>query len=127
MYLRIGEGHGRMKKIAVSFLLLMALPVAAYPHTNLLLSEPAENAVLQSPPQKAAIKFLGAAEPALSRLEVFDSKGRRVSKKTRFFEENKAMEVEFSEELKTGEFTVRWLCIGVDGHKTHGSYKFKVK
>ena len=116
-----------MKRLILSSLLLIALPAIAYSHTSLLSSDPPRNAVLQSPPQKVTVNFLGAAEPAFSKLEVFDSKGNKVSKKAKFLEENTVMEVELSEGLKSGEFSVKWICIGLDGHKTQGSYKFTVK
>lgn len=116
-----------MKKLIVSFLILITMPASVYPHSNLLSSDPQKDAVLQSMPKKVTANFLGAAEPALSRLEVFDSNGNKVSKKTKFLEENTVMEVELSEGLKSGEFSVKWICFGVDGHKTQGSYKFTVK
>lgn len=115
-----------MKRL-ILFLFLIAMPAIAYPHSNLLSSDPQKDAVLQSPPEKVTVNFLGAAEPALSRLEVFDSKGNKVSNKTKFLEENTMMETELSDGLKSGEFSVKWICIGVDGHKTQGSYKFTVK
>lgn len=115
-----------MKRL-ILFLFLIAMPAIAYPHSNLLSSDPQKDAVLQSPPEKVTVNFLGAAEPALSRLEVFDSKGNKVSNKTKFLKENTMMETELSDGLKSGEFSVKWICIGVDGHKTQGSYKFTVK
>lgn len=108
-------------------LALMIFPAVVYAHTYIVSSEPQKNAVLQAVPKKVTINFLNTYEPDFSKLEVFDQSGAKVSKQTKFLENNSVMETELADGLKSGEFTVKWVCFGVDGHKTQGSYKFTVK
>lgn len=116
-----------MKKTSVFLLIILVLPAALYAHTYIVSTEPSKNAVLQTFPKKVTINFINAYEPSFSRIEVFDQGGDKVSKQTRYLENNMSMEAELNEGLKSGEFTVKWTCFGADGHKTQGSYKFTVK
>ena len=78
-------------------------------------------------PEKVVITFLGNIEPAFSKVEVFDSKNKKVSKKTTFREENTIMEAELEKDLPPGVYKVKWKCMSLDGHAQKGKYTFTVK
>ncbi len=118
-----------MKKISVIILLLLVIPVFAYPHAYLMESHPEESAMLSESPQKVSLHFLGFLEHFFSRIEVHDNEGNKVSKKTRLTdgEDGTVMDTDLMSNLTSGEYTVKWLCISKDGHRQDESYKFTVK
>ncbi len=116
-----------MKRLRIFTLFFILVPAIVYAHVYLRECSPAIDEVLTSSPKKVIITFVGSVEPAFSRIEVFNEEGKKLSKKTKFLEDDTVMEVELSEVLKSGTYTVKWLCVSLDGHKQTGSYKFTIK
>jgi methionine-rich copper-binding protein CopC len=116
-----------MKNIFFIIALLLILPQSLFSHVNLREKTPSENAVLETPPEKVVISFLGSIETNFSKIEVFDWNGDKVSLKTLVSEDASVMEVGFSKKLMPGEYTVKWLCVSLDGHKVKGSYIFTLR
>ncbi|MEW6109700.1 MAG: copper resistance protein CopC [Nitrospirota bacterium] len=116
-----------MRKLAVSVLFLLIVPAFAYSHVHMLECDPAQDAIVSKSPEKIRIAFAGSVESAFSRIEVFDGSGEKVSKKTEFYENDTVMEAVIADKLKSGKFTVKWICMSLDGHKQSGSYTFTVK
>ncbi len=115
-----------MKKI-VPGILFVLFPLVVVAHVRTLEISPEPGAVLNSPPEKITIEFLGSVEPAFSGIEVFDEEGRKVSKKTQFRENDTIMEVELDKHLPPGTYTVRWKCMSIDGHAQKKEFKFTIK
>jgi methionine-rich copper-binding protein CopC len=115
-----------MKRLA-SLCALLFIPVALFAHVYQLECNPPENAVLSQPPEKVTITFLGSVEPVFSKVEVFDMNGNKVSKKTICREDDTIMEAELDKNLPAGEYTVKWMCMSLDGHKQKGEYTFKIE
>jgi methionine-rich copper-binding protein CopC len=118
-----------MKKYIFIVMFLLFIPTAAFPHAYLMSSEPAEDAILTESPEKATLDFLGNVEHAFSKIEVLDKDSNKVSGKTEFTETDygTAMHVKFIHKLEPGQYTVKWNCLGMDGHKQKGSYTFTIK
>jgi methionine-rich copper-binding protein CopC len=57
---------------------------------------------------------------------VFDKEGEKVFKKTKSLANDTKIEVELKEHLTSGEYTVNWKCMSLDGHSKKGKYKFTV-
>lgn len=108
------------------FFLLLFIPVFAHGHVYMLESFPPENAVLYESPEKVSLTFVGSVEPMFSTIEVFNSNGMKVSKKSICKEDDTIMEAELEKDLPSGEYTVKWKCMSLDGHKQTGEFKFKI-
>jgi methionine-rich copper-binding protein CopC len=120
---------GNMKKliILVAFLLIMS-PSFVFSHVYVLECYPEIDSTVEASPKKVRITFLGNFEPAFSRIEVFDHKGNKVSKKkTKHLEDNTIMEVDIIEKLDPGAYRVKWISLGLDGHKQSEEYSFTIK
>ncbi len=114
-----------MRKIIVYCLIMVFMPVFASAHVYILECNPDQDAVLDAPPEKITITFVGSVEPFFSKIEVFDSEDEKVSvKKTAFSEDDTVMEVALIKELDLGEYTVKWTAMSLDGHKVTGDYTF---
>jgi methionine-rich copper-binding protein CopC len=116
-----------MKNILCIIAFILILPSAVFSHVDLREKSPPEDAILETPPEKVVISFFGSIEPTFSKIEVFNLKGDKVSLKSHVSENGSVMEVSFSKKLIPGAYTVKWLCVSIDGHKVKGSYTFTVK
>jgi methionine-rich copper-binding protein CopC len=118
-----------MKKLILVMAFLLIAPQTVFSHALLLETIPADNAVLDKSPETVSLSFLGYVEHSFSKIEVFDSKGEKVSGKTRFrdSDEGTIMEAELKKVLTSGVYTVKWKCLGKDGHKQKGSFRFTIK
>lgn len=115
-----------LKRTALA-LIFLAVPALVLAHVYLRGTEPADGAVLESPPEKVRMEFVGSLEPAFSKVEVFAPDGEKVSDKTEFFESDSIMEAGLSEGLGPGLYEARWICVSLDGHKQTGTFKFEVR
>ena len=118
-----------MKKLSIIIMFLLVIPSLAFPHAYLIESRPEEAAVLIESPGQVTLHFLGFLEHFFSKVEVFNSAGNKVSKKTQLLdgEDGSVMGTKLKEDLTSGEYTVKWLCISKDGHKQKSSYSFTIK
>ena len=117
----------KKNKILSFFFALLLIPALCFAHVGMLNSTPAPNGIVSSPPEKVTMKFGGELEPAFSKIEVFDQNDKKVSKKTRFREENIIMETKLKGKLSPGVYTVKWKCMSVDGHSLSGEYTFTIE
>jgi len=118
-----------MKKLSLTIILLLIIPSLAYSHASLKETKPGEDAVLTEAPEKVTIEFMRHLEHAISRIEVYDQQGNRVSKDTQLTDVvyGTIMEVDLISGLTDGEYTVKWKCMSKDGHGQMGSYEFSIK
>lgn len=92
---------------------------------------PAAGAVVgggQGEPKQVSIEFDDALEPAFSSLHVTDAAGQSVTsaKSSVDTSDKKRMSVAL-QTLKPGAYTVSWVAVAADGHRTQGRYTFTVK
>jgi copper resistance protein C len=115
-------------RLALSFLvlaLLMAAPSASA-HTHPVEMMPAANAMVGTPPN-ITIHFSEPLEPKFSLITVTDAMGRVVNKEPSVVgADTKIMTVPLPV-LAPGVYTVNWVGVSVDTHRTQGEYKFTVK
>lgn len=78
--------------------------------------------------KQVSIEFDDALEPAFSSLRVADAKGQSVTrgKSSVDASDKKHMSVALRG-LQPGSYTVTWVAVAVDGHRTNGRYTFTVK
>jgi methionine-rich copper-binding protein CopC len=82
----------------------------------------------QEPGAGATVAFDGPLEPSFSSLTVTDASGKQVNteKSAVDADQTAAMAVPLPP-LAAGHYTVHWVAVADDGHRTHGDYAFDVK
>ena len=111
----------------VALLAGLALANAAFAHVFPQKQEPGAGATVASPAQVRVI-FDGPLEAAFSSLTVTDASGKQVNtQKAAVDEHQPALIVVPLPALAAGHYTVHWVAVASDGHRTHGDYAFNVK
>ena len=116
-----------MKKITSIILSLLIIPAIVHSHVRIIEMKPGKEAVLTESPKKVMLQVSKSIENTFSKIEVFNQKEEKVSKDTVFSKNDTVMEVELLDDVKSGEYTVKWICMSLNGHKQNGSYKFIIK
>jgi copper resistance protein C len=110
----------------VSALLAMAAP--AWAHVFPDHSDPRVGHALDAPPPAVRIWFDGAIEPVFSTLRVEDADRRRVDRGDGHVDPTDRSLLEVSlPPLPSGRYQVFWSVVARDGHRTEGSFRFRVK
>jgi copper resistance protein C len=110
-----------------AFLAGMMLASAALAHVFPQKQEPGAGTTVSSPAQ-VRVSFDGPLEPAFSSLTVTDASGKQVNtQKSTVDEHQPSMMSVPLPALAAGHYTVRWVAVADDGHRTHGDYAFDVK
>jgi methionine-rich copper-binding protein CopC len=108
-------------------ILLMLCASAAHAHVFPQKQEPGAGATVQAP-AKVTIVFDGPLEPAFSSLNVTDAAGKQVTTaKATVDPQHPEVESVALPALSAGKYTVHWVAVAADGHRTHGDYSFNVK
>jgi copper resistance protein C len=119
----------RKKSIAsfLFFLLLAASAPLAFAHSHPVSMDPAANATA-SAPDKVTMHFSGDLEPKFSSITVSNETGHVVNKDASVVSSSdlKLMTVALPP-LPAGVYTVHWVAVSVDSHRTDGEYNFTVK
>jgi hypothetical protein len=105
----------------------LALASAAFAHVFPQKQEPGAGTTVAAPPQVRVI-FDGPLEPAFSSLTVTDASGKQVTTQKASVDPHAptTMTVPLPS-LAAGHYTVHWVAVASDGHRTHGDYGFDVK
>jgi copper resistance protein C len=105
---------------------LFATSPALFAHTSPVTMTPAADAIV-SAPDSVTINFTGALEPKFSMITVTDASGHVVNKEASVIGADiKTMKVALPP-LKPGVYTVHWVGVSTDTHRSQGDYKFTVK
>ncbi|WP_043203505.1 copper resistance CopC family protein [Paraburkholderia acidipaludis] len=108
--------------------LFVAACQLAYAHAYPKHQEPSAGATVPTTQKDVAIEFDDALEPAFSSIAVTDAQGKSVTsgKSAVDASDNKHMSVGL-DALTPGVYTVAWVAVAADGHRTQGHYSFTVK
>ncbi|NPT60211.1 copper resistance CopC family protein [Paraburkholderia elongata] len=105
----------------------LAFASAAFAHVFPRKQEPGAGATVASPAQ-VRVMFDGPLEPSFSSLTVTDASGKQVNtEKSAVDARQTAVMVVPLPALAAGHYTVHWVAVASDGHRTHGDYGFDVK
>ena len=105
----------------------LAFAGAAFAHVFPQKQEPGAGATVATPAQ-VKITFDGPLEPAFTTLTVTDSTGKQVNTAKSTVDEHQPAVVSVPlPALGAGRYTVHWVAVASDGHRTHGDYAFDVK
>jgi methionine-rich copper-binding protein CopC len=107
---------------------LLATAAPAWGHAFPDHSEPRVGHVLDAPPPAVRIWFDGAIEPVFSTLRVEDADRRRVDRDDARVSGSDGTVLEVSlPPIPPGRYRVFWSVVARDGHRTEGSFGFRVK
>ncbi len=108
--------------------LLVSAPALVEAHANYAESDPAANSVVEKSPSRVTIRFTEPLEPALSEIQVFDSRGDRVDGQDSVVDPSDPLLMSVSVgPLAEGTYTVAWKNVStVDGHRVRGAFVFSV-
>ncbi|WGS51786.1 copper resistance protein CopC [Paraburkholderia sp. D15] len=113
--------------LALALVLGLGLASSAFAHVFPKKQEPGAGATVASPAQVRVI-FDGPLEPAFSSLTVTDASGRQVNTEKSAVDAHEADAIAVPlPALAAGHYTVHWVAVADDGHRTHGDYSFDVK
>ncbi|MDR3428315.1 MULTISPECIES: copper homeostasis periplasmic binding protein CopC [Silvimonas] len=109
---------------AASALLFTAQLASAHAHPHE--QSPAPNATVAAP-QEVRIAYTEELEQSLSSLKVLDGSGKVLADKaTLDAADHKVIHLPLPA-LSAGVYTVEWVAVAEDGHRTNGKYTFTVK
>jgi len=112
---------------AAALLAGITLAGAACAHVFPQKQEPGAGATVAAPSQ-VKVTFDGPLEPAFSSLTVTDASGKPVgTQKSAVDAHQPAVITVPLPALAAGHYTVHWVAVASDGHRTHGDYGFDVK
>lgn len=111
---------------AATVLLVAAAP--AWGHAFPDHSEPRVGHTMDASPPTVRIWFDGAIEPVFSTLRVEDADKQRVDKNDAHVSTSDSNLLEASlPPLTPGRYRVFWSVVARDGHRTEGSFAFRIK
>ena len=114
------------RSLLLTFVLLGTASVS-WAHAFLDRAEPAVGNQVHSPPTQVKIWFTERLEPALSKIQVFDSSGQQVDKRNVQADKSYPILLSVSlPELRPGKYKVVWRVVSVDTHVTTGNFAFEV-
>jgi methionine-rich copper-binding protein CopC len=116
-----------MKNICFAALFLLAAQVA-HAHAFPKHQTPDAGATVNASPHEVSIEFDDGLEAAFSSIGVTDAQGKGVTRAKSQVDakDNKSMSVAL-QDLPPGTYTVAWVAVADDGHRTQGHYRFSVK
>jgi methionine-rich copper-binding protein CopC len=115
------------KKVGFVLFLLLTTALAVWAHAFLDHAEPAVGSQIQAAPTHVKIWFTEKLEPALSKIQVFDSSGLEVDKRdVKIDQSNAALLTVSLPKLKPGKYKVVWRVVSVDTHVTTGNFTFEL-
>jgi methionine-rich copper-binding protein CopC len=106
---------------------LLGFIPSAWSHAFIDQADPAVSSKLSSSPGVEKIWFTERLEPALSKIQVFDSRGSEVDKRdTKVERANVRLLIVSLHVIKAGKYRVTWRVVSVDTHVTNGSSEFEI-
>ena len=112
---------------SIAALAFVAMTGVAQAHANLLSSDPASGATLQTPPTQLTLNYSEEPDPQLSQVELLNSSGTTVATGTPTLQEHATLVVPITGDMPNGVYTVSWSAVSVDdGHTTTDSFSFGV-
>jgi methionine-rich copper-binding protein CopC len=99
----------------------------AFAHVFPQKQEPGAGASVAAPSQ-VRITFDGPLEPAFSSLTITNAAGKQVNADKSLVDAQQPDVITVAlPPLQAGRYTVHWVAVASDGHRTHGDYAFEVK
>ncbi len=104
------------------------MPAAAFAHGKLENAVPAAGSTLDAAPDALRLTFNEDLESTFSTVKVSDANGAVVTKeKAKVDASNPRVLAIALPKLSSGSYSVQWVVMTHDAHKTKGTYTFQVK
>ncbi|VWC58754.1 copper resistance protein C [Burkholderia lata] len=118
----------RLAAIVATGAIVAAAPVAASAHGKLESAAPATGSTVDTAPDTLRLTFNEDLEPAFSSVKVADANGSAVTQeKAKVDAANPRVMTIAIPKLAPGAYTVQWVAMTADAHRTKGTYTFRVK
>ncbi|MGF6841452.1 methionine-rich copper-binding protein CopC [Paraburkholderia youngii] len=105
----------------------LAMSSTAFAHAHLISSVPAANAEAVAPAD-VTIHFTEPLEPAFSKITLADTSGKPATSTASTVDSADAREMHLAlPQLTSGRYSVHWVAVATDGHRTQGDFAFNVK
>lgn len=111
--------------IAIAAASMLAVASPALAHAHLVKSDPAANATVRSGSKTITLTFDDKLVPAFSKFTLA-MPGMGMPVKTAVSSDGKSIVGTLPAPLSKGAYTITWNAASVDGHKTSGTFAFKV-
>lgn len=115
--------------LSLCIILLLSKPMIVSAHANLARSDPAANAILDTPPSEVRLWFTEVPEPRFADVQLLNRDGQtlvNVGKPSQDPSDDKLLHVALPA-IGPGIYTVTWRVISaVDGHATAGAFAFVI-
>ncbi len=111
--------------VAASVAVLGAAP-AASAHAELITTEPANDSVVDTSPERVSLRFNEPVETAFGAVRVFDADARRVDEGRLERPAADTVGVALEPSLPRGTYTVTWRVVSEDAHPVAGAFVFHV-
>jgi methionine-rich copper-binding protein CopC len=119
--------HLLLRALACALALMGGLVPAAGAHAFLDHALPRVGSTIKASPPQLKIWFSQRLEPAFSRVQVFDSSGKRVDNgDSRVDSSDDTLLTASLPQLAPGTYRVAWRVLSVDTHVTEGDFSFDV-
>jgi methionine-rich copper-binding protein CopC len=118
--------HLSRLSVALFALTLLIASLPAFAHTHPAMMMPAADQTVESP-EVVMIHYTEAVEPKFSQITVTDASGHVMNKEASVTSSDGKMISVAMPKLQPGIYTVNWVAVAVDGHRSNGDYKFTVK
>ncbi|PTB17018.1 copper resistance protein [Trinickia symbiotica] len=117
----------RRGSCAVAIAIGILTASSAFAHVFPQTQTPPAGAEVAAPPN-VTIVFDGTLEPTFSSLTVSNSTGKQVNTAKSAIDPNDKKSISVAPPaLPPDKYTVYWVAVASDGHRTHGDYSFRVK
>ncbi len=113
---------------AASGVAMIALSTFAHAHAYPTHQSPGAGATVSPAPQQVNIDFNEGVEPAFSAITVTNAQGQAVSDGKATVDPSARHRLSVAlKSLTPGVYTVSWVAVATDSHRTQGHYAFTVK
>ncbi|HSJ51948.1 MAG TPA: copper resistance protein CopC [Actinomycetota bacterium] len=113
--------------LAVAAVAVAMIPSGASAHSALESTDPANGALLETPPERIVLRFTEPPDPSLTNVEVVNASGAAVPAEVAQPGDDRHAVVVDVGDLLDDVYTVSWRVVSsVDGHLTAGTFSFGV-
>jgi copper resistance protein C len=108
--------------------LTLSITQLAHAHAYPTHQAPTAGAAVSASQKDVAIDFDENLEPAFSSITVTDTQGKPVTSSKAFVDPSNKKHMSVGlDPLAPGDYSVAWVAVAEDGHRTQGHYSFTVK
>lgn len=116
----------KLFRFAIALTASIVCAAAAWGHSFPEEQSPAAGQVLTTPPAEVSIRYDAPIEKLFAKLEVLGPDGKNeAAGAPQLSADARTLSVKLVP-LKPGEYQVKWGVLGIDTHRTQGSYTFTV-